>query len=259
MSDDVILVEIDGSGVGWLTLNRPATHNAFDDALIARMTEALEGLGANADVRAVVLAANGKSFSAGADLGWMRRVAEYTFEQNVDDAMGLARMLRTLDRLPKPTIARVQGAALGGGVGLVAACDIAIAADTATFALTEVKLGLVPGAISPYVIAAIGARQARRYFPTAERFDAVRALEMGLVHMIAPADGLDGAVGEVLETLAANGPQSMAAAKDLVYAIAGRPIDEDVMRESAERIARARASDEGRARVQAFLDRRRGG
>jgi len=259
MSDDVILVEIDGSGVGWLILNRPATHNAFDDALIARMTEALEGLGANADVRAVVLAANGKSFSAGADLGWMRRVAEYTFEQNVDDAMGLARMLRTLDRLPKPTIARVQGAALGGGVGLVAACDIAVAADTATFALTEVKLGLVPGAISPYVIAAIGARQARRYFLTAERFDAARALEMGLVHMIAPADGLDGAVGEVLETLAANGPQAMAAAKDLVYAIAGRPIDEDVMRESAERIARARASDEGRARVQAFLDRRRGG
>ena len=259
MSDDVILVEIDGSGVGWLILNRPATHNAFDDALIARMTEALNGLGANADVRAVVLAANGKSFSAGADLGWMRRVAEYTFEQNVDDAMGLARMLRTLDRLPKPTIARVQGAALGGGVGLVAACDIAVAADTATFALTEVKLGLVPGAISPYVIAAIGARQARRYFLTAERFDAARALEMGLVHMIAPADGLDGAVGEVLETLAANGPQAMAAAKDLVYAIAGRPIDEDVMRESAERIARARASDEGRARVQAFLDRRRGG
>jgi len=259
MSDDVILVEVDGSGVGWLTLNRPATHNAFDDALIARMTEALEGLGGNPDVRAAVLAANGKSFSAGADLGWMRRVAEYTFEQNVDDAMGLARMLRTLDRLPKPTIARVQGAALGGGVGLVAACDIAVAADTATFALTEVKLGLVPGAISPYVIAAIGARQARRYFLTAERFDAARALDLGLVHLVAPADGLDGAVGELLETLATNGPQAMAGAKDLVYAIAGRPIDEDVMRESAERIAGARASDEGRARVQTFLDRPRGG
>jgi len=259
MSDDVILVEIDGSGVGWLTLNRPATHNAFDDALIARMTEALDGLGGDPNVRAVVLAANGKSFSAGADLGWIRRVAEYTFEQNVDDAMGLARMLRTLDRLPKPTIARVQGAALGGGVGLVAACDIAIAADTAAFALTEVKLGLVPGAISPYVIAAIGARQARRYFLTAERFDAARASELGLVHQVVPAAELGSAVDDLLEALAANGPQAMAAAKDLVFAIAGRPIDEDVMRESAERIARARASDEGRARVQAFLDRPRGG
>jgi len=259
MTADTVLVDVDTHGVGWLTLNRPEAHNAFDDVLIARLTEALEGLGANPDVRAVVLAANGKSFSAGADLGWIRRVAEYTFEQNVDDAMALARMLRTLDRLPKPTIARVQGAALGGGVGLVAACDIAVAADTATFALTEVKLGLVPGAISPYVIAAIGARQARRYFLTAERFDAARASDLGLVHLVAPAEQLGPAVDNLLETIAANGPQAMAAAKNLVFAIAGRSINEEVMRESAERIARARASDEGRARVQAFLDRRRGG
>ena len=260
MSEQAVITEVDAEGTGWLTLNRPEIHNAFDDTLIPRMAEALEALGADAQVRAVVLAARGKSFSAGADLNWMRRMGGYSFEENIDDAMGLARMLQTLDHLPKPTIARVQGPAYGGGVGLVAACDIAIAAaETARFALTEVKLGLIPAVISPHVLAAIGPRQSRRYFVTGEVFDAAEAERIGLVHRTVPTADLDAAVGDMLKALSGNGRRAMAEVKDLIRAVNGRPIDEAVMRDTAERIAHARASEEGRERITAFLEKRKGG
>jgi methylglutaconyl-CoA hydratase len=260
MSEQAIITEIDAEGTGWLTLDRPEVHNAFDDTLIARMAEALAALGGDPNVRAVVLAARGKSFSAGADLNWMRRMGGYSHAENIADAMGLAELLRTLDELPKPTIARVQGPAYGGGVGLVAACDIAIAAeDNARFALTEVKLGLIPAVISPHVLAAIGPRQARRYFVSGEVFDAAEAHRIGLVHRTVPAADLDAAVRDMLKTLAGNGRRAMAEVKELIRAVTGRPIDEAVMRDTAERIARARASDEGRERITQFLEKRKAG
>lgn len=259
MSGDPIIVDVDAAGTAWLTLNRPEVHNAFDDAQIVRLTEALRAIGNDRAVRSVAVTANGKSFSAGADLNWMRRMAGYTFEENVADAEALAEMLDTLHRLPKPTVAVVQGPAYGGGVGLVAACDIAIVSqEAARFALTEVRLGLIPATISPYVIAAIGRRQATRYFLTAETFDADEALRIGLVHVVAPAAGLRDAAAEVLKALAAGAPGAQTASKDLVRAVAGRPIDASMIRDTAERIATARASDEARERIRAFLETRGG-
>ncbi len=258
MSELTVISEIDARGTGWLTLNRPDVHNAFDDALIARMAESLSAFRDDPNVRAVVVRGAGRSFSAGADLNWMQRMGGYTFEENVDDALGLAEMIRALDELPKPTIALVQGAAYGGGVGLVAACDMAIAAaETARFALTEVKLGLIPAVISPHVLAAIGPRQARRYFVTGEAFDAAEALRIGLVHQVVPAADLEQAARGVIETLAGNGRRAMAEVKDLIRAVTGRPIDHALMRDTAERIAHARASDEGRRRITAFLEKRK--
>ncbi len=258
MSDMSVLREIDDQGTGWLTLNRPDVHNAFDDVLIARMAESIAALRDDPDVRAVVVRGAGRSFSAGADLNWMRRMGGYTFDENVGDAMALAEMIRALDELPKPTIALVQGPAYGGGVGLVAACDIAVAAaETAKFALTEVKLGLIPAVISPHVLAAIGPRQARRYFVTGETFDAAEALRIGLVHHVAPAAELEKVALGFIATLAGNGRRAMAEVKDLIRAVTGRPIDQALMRDTAERIARARSSDEGRERITAFLDKRK--
>ena len=258
MSDRPVITDIDPDGTGWLTLDRAEVHNAFDDTLIARMEEALQALAADAQVRAVVLRSRGKSFSAGADLSWMQRMGGYSFEENVADAMALAHMLRTLNELPKPTLALVQGPALGGGVGLVAACDIAIAAaENARFALTEVRLGLIPAVISPHVLAAIGARQARRYFVTGEMFDAEEALRIGLVHRVVPAGELEAAGRAMLAVLAGNGPHAMAEVKALIRAVAGRPIDEPLMRDTALRIANARASEEGRLRIGAFLEKRK--
>src|SRR5690606_19141727 len=193
MTDDTILIQRAG-GVATVTLNRPDRHNAFDDALIAALTQVLRELDADDSVTVVVLAGAGKSFSAGADLNWMRRMADYGREENLADAEALAALMETLNGLDKPTIARVQGAAFGGGVGLVACCDIAIAADTASFCLSEVRLGLIPAVISPYVVTAIGERAARRYFVTAERFDAREAHRLGLVHEVVPAAGLDARV-----------------------------------------------------------------
>jgi methylglutaconyl-CoA hydratase len=254
--DAGLLAEVDDDGTGWLSLNRPDRHNAFDDVLIAEMSTALQAVAADERVRAVVLRARGRSFSAGADLDWMRRMGAASEAENVADAVRLAELLAALDRLPKPTIALVNGAAYGGGVGLVAACDIAIAATGAVFAMTEVRLGLIPAVISPHVLAAIGPRQARRYFITGERFGADEALRIGLVHdVVEPAD-LDAAGRRMLATLARNGPRAMAEVKTLIQAIAGRPIDAELMRDTAERIARARASEEGRTRIAAFLDRR---
>jgi len=260
MSKMTVLTKIDTQGTGWLTLNRPDVHNAFDDALIARMAESLAAFRDDPNVRAVVVRGAGRSFSAGADLNWMQRMGGYTFEENVDDALGLAEMIRALDELPKPTIALVQGPAYGGGVGLVAACDMAIAAaETAKFALTEVKLGLIPAVISPHVLAAIGPRQARRYFVTGETFDAAEALRIGLVHQIVPAADLETTARGVLGTLAGNGRRAMADVKDLITAVNGRPIDDALLHDTAERIARARSSDEGRERITAFLEKRKSG
>jgi len=253
------VVDIDGRGVARLTLARPEVHNAFNDLLIAELTESLERLGADPAVRAVVLAAEGKSFSAGADLNWMKAMAGYDEAQNLADARKLSRLLWTLDRLPKPVIGRVQGAALGGGVGLVACCDIVVASRGASFTLSEVKLGLIPAAIGPYVAAAIGERACRRYFLTAERIPAEEALRLGLVHRLAEPEGLDAAIEELLAALLANGPAALAAAKDLIFAVGARPVDAGVMEETARRIAALRASPEGREGIGAFLEKRKPG
>ncbi|EWY39698.1 enoyl-CoA hydratase [Skermanella stibiiresistens SB22] len=257
MTDGNILTDIGADGVAIVTMNRPEVHNAFNDAVIAEMTAALRRLGEDERVRAVVLRAAGKSFSAGADLGWMQRMAGYGQVENLRDAEGLAELMRVLNFLPRPTVAVVQGAAFGGGVGLVACCDIAIAAETASFSLSEVKLGLIPSVISPYVVAAIGERASRRYFLTAERFDADEAARIGLVHQVVPADQLDAAVASILARLGEGGPAAQKAAKDLVFAVTRRPIDATVIRDTAERIATIRASSEGREGLSAFLEKRK--
>ncbi len=244
------------NSVATLTLNNPQRHNAFDEALIAELTQALDTLAARNDVRVVILASTGRSFSAGADLGWMQRMATYGEAENLADAAALARLMRTLDRLPKPTVALVQGAAYGGGVGLAACCDIVIASEEAKFCLSEVKLGLTPATISPFVIAAIGARHARRYFTTAEVFSAARAREIGLVHEVVPADGLAAARDKIVAALLQGAPGAQADAKALVFLCEGRAVDDALSAETGRRIAARRASPEGRAGLAAFLERR---
>jgi len=248
----------DSNGVRRITLNRPQVHNAFDDGLIAELTAALEQAGKDSDVRAVVLTGEGASFSAGADLNWMRGMAGASEAENRDDSLRLALLMRTLQYLPKPTVARVNGAAYGGGVGLVACCDIAIGVDTARFGLTEVKLGLVPAVISPYVVHAIGLRHARRLFITGELFDASTALHMGLLHQCVSAERLDDAVDATLALLAKAGPIAQAEAKQLALRMAGA--DEmnaaAIDRDNAALIARLRVSDEGQEGLGAFLSKR---
>ncbi|MEP7329899.1 MAG: enoyl-CoA hydratase/isomerase family protein [Betaproteobacteria bacterium] len=244
------------NGVAIIALNRPDLHNVFNETLIAELTEVLNVLDVDDAVRAVVLAGNGKSFCAGADLNWMKRMAGYGPAENLADAQALALMLRTLNGLSKPTVARVQGAAFGGGVGLTACCDIAIAAIEATFSLSEAKLGLIPATISPYVIEAIGARQARRYFLTGERFDAAEAYRIGLVHDIVPIADLDDRVNEILGALMLAGPRAQLECKALIRGVAHRPIDAAVIAGTAEHIAAVRASPEGKEGVAAFLDKR---
>lgn len=256
MREAPLTSEIDRRGIARVTLNRPEIHNAFDEALIRSLTERFQDLAADGTVRAIVLTGAGKSFSAGADLNWMRRMADYSDQENRKDARGLADLLALIDRHPKPTVARVQGPVYGGGLGLVAACDVAIAADAARFMLSEVRLGLIPAVISPYVVAAIGARAARRYFVTAERFDAAEALRLGLVHQVVGSDGLDDALEAMLEIILKGGPSAQAEAKALVRAVSARPIDDAVIADTADRIARLRASDEGREGVVAFLEKR---
>jgi len=253
---DTVLRAMDERGVATLTLNRPDRHNAFDDALIAELTAALHRLSADPAVRAVVLASSGRSFSAGADLEWMRRMARHSFAANLADAAGLAGLLHSLDRLPKPTIALVRGAAYGGGVGLVACCDVAIAAERASFCLSEVKLGLTPATISPYVVNAISARWARRLFQTAEVFSAARAREIGLVHEVVPEDGLAAAGEAVLQAALQGAPGAQADAKDLVFLCERRPVDAALGEETGRRIALRRASAEGQEGIAAFLDKR---
>jgi methylglutaconyl-CoA hydratase len=244
------------NAVATVALARPDVHNAFNETLIAELTRALRTLDADDSVRAVILLGQGRSFCAGADLNWMKKMAAYGHAENVADATALATMLAALVGMGKPTIARVHGAVFGGGVGLVAGCDIAIAAHDATFSLSEAKLGLIPATISPYVVEAIGARQARRYFLTAERFTAAEAFRIGLVHDIVPADELDARINEVLGALLLAGPRAQTAAKALIRAVAHQPIDARVIADTAERIAVARASAEGKEGVAAFLDKR---
>ena len=243
-------------GVATLWMNRPEVHNAFDETLIAELTAACEALDADTSVRVVVLAGRGKSFSAGADLNWMKRAANNGVAENLQDARALARMLRVLAEMKKPTIARVQGAALGGGTGLTAACDIAIASTQAVFATSEVKFGIIPSAISPYVVRAIGARQSYRYFQSAERIDAQRACALGLVHEVVAPEQLDAKVQEIVAALLQGGPLSQAAAKALIRAVDNQPIDDAVVEDTAQRIAHLRATPEAKDGIAAFLDKR---
>lgn len=256
MTEQSVSVAVDARGVATLTLNRPQVHNAFDDHLIAGLTHELRELEHNARVRVVVLAAQGKSFSAGADLNWMQRMAKYSEADNIRDAVALANLMRVLDTMSQPTIARVQGAAFGGGVGLVACCDIACASSAAMFCLSEVRLGLIPAVISPYVIAAMGQRNARRYFLTAERFDAQEALRIGLVHTVVDPAQLDATLTQMIDELLKGGPRAIAAAKDLIASVSNRPVDQALAEDTASRIARIRVSSEGQEGTNAFLEKR---
>lgn len=244
------------AGVTTIRMNRAEKHNAFDETLIAELTAAFRAAGDDA-ARAVVLSAAGSSFSAGADLEWMRRMADQPRAANERDAMALADLMAAIDRCPKPVLGLVQGAAFGGGVGLAACCDIVIASEAASFCLSEVRLGLIPAVISPYVAAAIGPRACRRYFLTAERFDAATALSLGLVHEVVPAAELDAARDRMLGHLLKGGPKAQRAAKDLIAHVAAAKIDEPLMRDTAWRIAETRASAEGKEGIAAFLDKRK--
>jgi len=240
-----------------VVLNRPEVHNALDDQLIGDLGASLDKIAADRAVRLVLLTGQGTSFCAGGDLAWMRRTADYTIEQNLADAMNLARLLHRLHTMPQPTLALVNGPAYGGGVGLVACCDIAVAAQEATFALSEARLGLIPATIGPYVVEAIGARYARRYFLTAERFEAAEAYRIGLVHDIVTAAELDARINELLGALMLAGPHAQLECKALIRGVAHRPIDADVVGGTAEHIAAVRASPEAREGVAAFLEKRR--
>ncbi len=244
------------AGVATIWMNRPEVFNAFDELLINELDAACIALEADPSVRVVVLAGRGKHFSAGADLNWMRRASESSQEDNLADSRRFAGMLQRLCNLSKPSIARIQGAALGGGTGLAAACDMAVASDDASFATSEAKFGIIPAVISPYVLRAIGPRHALRYFQSAERFDAARAQSMGLVTEVVPREQLDTAVDAIVQALLACGPSAQGAAKSLVAAITGRPIDGDTLEETAQRIARQRATDEAREGFAAFFDKR---
>jgi methylglutaconyl-CoA hydratase len=244
-------------GVATVTLDRPEVRNAFNDELIARLTLAFHELGERDDVRCIVLAGNGPAFCAGADLNWMKRMAGYSREENVEDASKLARLLEIIYRCPKPTVARVHGDAYAGGTGLVAVCDMAVAADTAQFCLSEVRLGLIPATISPYVIRAMGARAAHRWFLTAERFSAAEALRLGFVHEAVPAADLDTRVGLLTQALVGAGPQAVKACKKLLHDVAGHEITAGLVRRTVEGIADIRASEEGREGIQSFLGKRK--
>lgn len=253
---DILILNINAQGIAHLTINRPEIHNAFDDVLIAELTESLIEIDQNPEVRVVVLQSDGKSFSAGADLRWMRRMAVYSPAENKADSVKLAELMYVLNTLSKPTIARVHGAAFGGGVGLVACCDIAIASDKALFCLSEVRLGLIPAAISPYVVAAMGERAARRYFLTAERFGASEALTLNLVHEVVATESLDSTIQALCEHLIKGGPAAISAAKDLIFSVADTPVNEALIDDTAQRITDARASDEGKEGLDAFLEKR---
>lgn len=240
-----------------VTLNRPEVRNAFSDEVIAELDEAFRTLGARDEVRCIVLAGNGPAFCAGADLNWMKRMADYTRDENLADAAALAQMLRTLYECPKPTIARVQGDVYAGGTGLVAACDIAVSVDSAHYCLSETRLGLIPATISPYVIRAMGARAAHRYFLTAERFNAAEALRIGLVHEVVPADALDAKVAEIAGALINAGPAAVRICKKLVQDVAEQEISPALVDMTVQGIADIRVSAEGREGVQSFLQKRK--
>ena len=252
-----VITQIDSRGIAQVILNNPDKHNAFDDQMIIELTNAFNALAANANVRIMLLKSEGKSFSAGADLEWMKRMASYSYQQNLNDARALAAMLKALHQMPIPTIARVQGAAFGGAIGLISCCDIALASSNASFALSEVKIGLVPSTISPYVIAAIGERHAKRYFMTAERFDANTALQISLVHEAVEEQFLDDKVEQLITAILSNGPEAVVAAKQLVFAVSGKAIDSSLIEHTCEVIAGIRVSAQGQEGLSAFLDKRK--
>lgn len=257
MSEATVLCDIDDRGVARVRLNRPQLHNAMDEVLIGELADTFRRLSDDDTVRLVVLSGNGRSFCAGGDIGWMRRTAEYGVDENTKDALVLAHMLDAIDTCAKPVIGLIHGSVYGGGNGLVSAVDIAVAAEGAKFCLSEVKLGLLPATISPYVVRAMGGRAARRYFLTAEVIDTQTALDLGLVHEIVPAADLEDAGEKLIAKLLDNGPKAMAASKDLIARVRERPIDDALMSYTASRIAEVRATEEGKEGAQAFLEKRK--
>jgi methylglutaconyl-CoA hydratase len=257
MSDNLLL-DIDDRGAATVTLNRPEVHNAFDDRLIARLTGQLTELQANRDIRVVILTGAGTSFSSGADIAWMKSMADYSEARNYEDALQLAELMATLNGLAKPTVARVNGHAFGGGVGLVSCCDVAVASTDARFCLSEVRLGLVPAVISPYVIGAVGTRHARRFFQTGEAISAKKARRIGLIHEIARPGQLDSAVEHQVELLLKGGPAAQRECKELAHMVSGHSVSAELalkMR-TAEIIAQMRVSEEGQEGLKAFLEKR---
>jgi len=257
MPEGNVLVTVDAKGVATVTLNRPELHNAIDDETIARLTRELRTLGDDEDIRVVLLTARGPTFCAGADLRWMKRTAEFSEAENLQDASGLAELLLVLDSLAKPTIALIQGPAYAGGVGLICACDIAIAARSAHFAITEVRLGLIPSIISPFVINAIGESYARRYFLTGERISSSEAERIGLVHDVVPDEALAVRGETFVKMLMRGGPKALSEAKALIATVHGRPLDNEMLVDLAYRIARVRVSDEAQEGMGAFLEKRK--
>ena len=256
MNYETLQIAVDG-GVGVIWMNRPEVRNAFNETMIAELTQAFRAADADQSVRAVVLAGRGPAFCAGADLNWMKKMSGYSLEENHADAMGLAAMLNTIYMMKKPTVARVHGPAFAGGMGLVAACDIAVAVEEAEFCLSEVKLGLTASTISPYVVAAMGERQARRYFLTAERFSAAEALRIGLVHKLVAIAELDTSVDTLVAHLLAASPAAIAASKELIRSVARGAIEQDMIADTAARIAAARTSPDGKEGIRSFLEKRK--
>ncbi len=257
MSNESVVTEIGPDGVATITFNRPELHNAIDESVIAQCKAGLRRVADDPAARVVVIAGNGKSFCAGADLNWMKRTADYDEAQNYRDALEFTELLALIDGMPKPTIARVHGPAYGGGVGVVACCDIAIGTPQAAFCFSEVRLGLIPAMISPYAVAAIGERHARRYMLTAERIEAAEALRIGLLHELCTADELDATIGRIVEQALRGGPASIASCKTLIAQVAQGPIDQAKQNYTARMIATTRASAEGKEGIGAFLDKRK--
>lgn len=250
-------LDIDSSGIAKVTMARPEKNNAFNDEMIAELTEAFKSLANNSDVRIVILQSEGKHFCAGADLAWMQKMADYSYEENLADANGLANMFKELSGLPQATIARVQGATYGGAVGLVSCCDMAVASDKAIFCLSEVKIGLIPATISPYVIDTIGSKAAKRYFLTAEAFSADKAQQLGLVNEVAATEELDACINALCKHLLANSPQAVNKAKQLIKDVSGKAIDDTLIADTSKSIAEIRTTDEGQEGLRAFLEKRK--
>jgi len=256
-NNDSVLFTVNELGIATVTLNTPEKHNAFDDLIIEQLTDIFNDISQRDDISIMILAANGKSFSAGADLGWMKRMANYSYEDNLKDADALAQMLKALNCLPQTTIAKVQGAAFGGAVGLASCCDIILASAEASFCLSEVKLGLIPATISPYVINVLGMKASRRYFLTAERFSAQKAAQLGLVDEVVSPETLTDEVNTMVSKLLANGYQARQQAKNLIQEVAFQTIDETLLKATSERIATIRVSAEGQEGLSAFFEKRR--
>lgn len=256
MTADPLLIEQTPEGVAMVTLNRPEMHNALEENLIRELTRMFDMLGSDPSIRMVLLKANGASFCAGADINWMQRSASYNREENIAEAQNLALMMKTLYEFPKPVVGMVQGAAVGGGVGIVACCDIVVASDASSFRLSEVKLGLAPAIISPYVVRAIGLRASQRYFLTAEPFSATEAKNLGLIHEIVPDRMMQAAAAKLVERIMLGGPRAQMASKDLLRRVADSSLDDDLIGFTVELISRLRASPEGREGLAAFLEKR---